>query len=595
MMTTEEKVQELSHDFLERDGDKYIKVRRTNRLGWESVRPVKAIYAEHITNTENKELFIKNAYRLASDMLTAMDLPSRVKIQLSPKDSYTDGGTVNVATDVFDDASLDRDSQIDVFVGYAVHEGCHLLYTEFNQMRKTRDKISQSLLNIIEDERIERECGEAKPGLMRFIAAAKDYALGRIPLKQINGELPDHIRLINTIAGYVRFPRVLNPADVEQFADELIQVKSILTPYPESTEEARIAAEEIRDLIEKYLTEQDNQEQEGQSDEQNSGNGEGQGEGQKAKGEGTKGEKLQQITDALEALAESASQAETSSDVSQTLSDETAQQIVMGVAERGEYSDRTIILQSKEDKSLYENALDNVRRYIPAIAKALQQESTELKFVVSGMKNGKLDTNRLAEAYQNIENVYKLQGEVKSSRISVAILIDESGSMGAYSKCTRAREAAVLLNEALARLSNVDLYIYGHTDNYDNVELRVYREGKQSKRYALGGTRARGGNLDSVALREVAARVRKRTQERCLFFVITDGAPNEGPEDVRQAVKDITRQGFDVLAISIESYYSPETMYDHSITLKDLSTLPLELGKVVKGMIRKNTKRMIRY
>ena len=459
----------------------------------------------------------------------------------------------------------------------------------------------ERLQDISEDERIERECGEAKPGLGKFLAAAKDYAFVKSQQNREWGEIPDHVRLINAIAGYIRFPRALVPADVEKFADELLAVKEILTPYPDSTESARLAAEKIRKEIQKYLDEQQ-QEQQQQGENGGEAGGEGQGSGDAA-GEGEKlAQAIKEMAEALEKMSESVSEASDCSDVSQDL-DEKQLQLAMGYAERGEYSDKTVILPSDEDRGEYERAYDNVRQYIPAVAKSLQQESTELKFVVAGMKNGRLDTNRLAEAYQNVENVYKLQGEVKSTRLSVAILIDESGSMGSWSresKCVKAREAAVLLNEALSRLPNVDLYIYGHTDDWDSkygdaVELRVYREGKNAKRYALGSTRARRGNLDSIAIREVAARVRKRTQERCLFFVITDGAPNEGTEEVKKAVKDVTRKGFDVLAISIESHYSPSEMYDHYITLSDLSKLPIDLGKLVKGMIRKNTKRMIKY
>ena len=602
MRTTEEKVEALSHDFLERDGDKYVKIRRTNRLGWESVRPIKTIYDEHITGAKNTEELVEKAYKMATNMLVAMDIPNRVKIELEPKESYTDGTSVHVATNVFDDARLDRNEKLDTFIGFAVHEGCHLLYTRFGEMSKVKDKITSALLNIIEDERIERECGEAKPGLGKFLAAAKDYAFVKSQQDIEWGEIPDHLRLINAIAGYIRFPRALVPADVEKFADELLAVKDILTPYPDSTESARLAAEKIRELIQKYLNEQQ-QEQQQQGENGGEAGGEGQESGDAA-GEGKKlAQAIKEMAEALEKMSESVSEASDSSDVSRDL-DEKQLQLAMGYAERGEYSDKTIVLPSDEDREKYEEAYDNVRQYIPAVAKSLQQESTELKFVVAGMKNGRLDTNRLAEAYQNVENVYKLQGEVKSTRLSVAILIDESGSMGGSwrrdSKCVKAREAAVLLNEALSRLPNVDLYIYGHTDDWsskygDAVELRVYREGKNAKRYALGSTAARSGNLDSIAIREVAARVRKRTQERCLFFVITDGAPNEGTEEVKKAVKDVTRKGFDVLAISIESHYSPEEMYDHYITLSDLSKLPIDLGKLVKGMIRKNTKRMIQY
>ena len=66
------------------------------------------------------------------------------------------------------------------------------------------------------------------------------------------------------------------------------------------------------------------------------------------------------------------------------------------------------------------------------------------------------------------------EGHVKSDRISVCILIDESGSM--YGDGERAaRDTAVLLNEAIGTLQNVDLYIYGHSTD-GGTALYVYRE-----------------------------------------------------------------------------------------------------------------------
>ena len=78
------------------------------------------------------------------------------------------------------------------------------------------------------------------------------------------------------------------------------------------------------------------------------------------------------------------------------------------------------------------------------------------------MRSGMLDTGKIAEAFQGVPTVYMREGQVKSDRISVCILIDESGSMYGEGE-TAARDTAVLLNEAIGTLQNVDLYIYGHS------------------------------------------------------------------------------------------------------------------------------------
>lgn len=139
----------------------------------------------------------------------------------------------------------------------------------------------------------------------------------------------------------------------------------------------------------------------------------------------------------------------------------------------------------------------------------------------------------------------------------------------------------------------MELYIYGHTATKSTTSLFIYREKGFRKRYALGTTESRACNHDSIAIREAATRVRKHTSEHCLFFVISDGAPNESPTLVRKAVQDISRNGFSLVAVSIDPYYDPATMYDNNVTFSDLQTLAIELGKTVKAAITKSSIRRI--
>lgn len=38
-MTTQQKIDAVARDFLDRDQDSFVKIRRTGRLGWESLIP----------------------------------------------------------------------------------------------------------------------------------------------------------------------------------------------------------------------------------------------------------------------------------------------------------------------------------------------------------------------------------------------------------------------------------------------------------------------------------------------------------------------------------------------------------------------------
>lgn len=606
-LTQQDKLNILTKDFLERDGDTFIKVRRTDRLGWESTIPSDGAYSTAVTNAATKEDALKEAYRLACDMITVMDFKDKVTVKICPNESSTNGRNVFVATKVFDEPGMTLGKQLDAFLGFAIHEGCHLLYTDFKAVDK--DSTVNQLCNIIEDERIERLCGEDKPGLANFLGASKYYAFDKYQKRVAAGggfdNLTDTQRFMNCILAYVRYPKALSVADLTEFADQMLEVKDILTPYPQSSAEALEAARRIRDLMKKFHDEEQKKQQQGgngkgndnQQQSQSNQEQESQPQGGQKSGNGkpaTSFEKeMQDMEKAIEELQKDSSAGLSESDCSKEVLKDNGKggKVCEGELERGSLKG-TYIKKAKDNKNRYQESLDRVRRYIPAINKSLRCQSTEQKLCFRGMRSGMLDTNKLAEAYQGVQTVYVREGSMKCTKVSVCILIDESGSMWDQGE-SAARDTAILLNEALSKVPNVDLYIYGHTASRSTTDLFVYREKGFNGKYALGSTDSRDGNHDSVAIREAAARVRKYTDKKCLFFVISDGAPNEGCEQVRNAVKDVEKNGFNVVAISIDPYYDPSTMYDHNVNLTDMSTLAIDLGKMVKQAITRNTRRTV--
>ena len=621
-LSLEQKIQMLKEDFLDRDQTTFVKIRRTGRLGWESSIPEGTPYSDYILSPASDEELIKNSYRLAEDMIKVMDTPFKVRVRISPDGSRTDGKTVWVATEVFDDIDLPIGNRIDTFLGLTIHEGCHLLYTDFSAYKGLTNRIVKFLENILEDERIERVLGQQKPGLANFLKASKYYYFDRYVQKLLqdpNKQVQDTFsRLMNCIISLVRYPKTVNEADLAEFADTLMKVRPLLTPYPESTLQCIEVAEKIYDIIKEYLNEQekerqsaseqnqhsDDQSQSGestsQSGESGCGNPSGQGSSKKMTSRQI-AKKVEQdmndVFDSIKEALESLTGDPTKSSISADSQSETVKadrnlvgKICEGRAERGTQSG-TVVMKSMPVMDKYNDSLSRVRRYIPAISKSLKCSSMEYKLIHKGMRSGMLDTGKIAEAFQGVPTVYMREGQVKSDRIAVCILIDESGSMYGEGE-TAARDTAVLLNEAVGTLQNVDLYIYGHSTD-GGTALYVYREKNYHPKYALGGTDSRWGNNDGTAIREAAARVRRHTQENVLFFMISDGAPNESVEQVRQAVLDVEKQGFAIVAVSIEPTYDPSLMYHRNVNLTDMSTLAVDLGKMVKKAIADNTNRKI--
>lgn len=262
-LTREEKLDLLSRDFLERDGDHFVRIRRSGRLGWENTLPADSAYSSVLVNPRNGEDLLKKAYRLAGQMIVAMDTPFKVAVRIDATRSCTDSHSVFVASRVLDDRSLPVGKRLDVFLGLAVHEGCHLLYTDFTRLPDAENEVVHSLQNVLEDERIERELGERKPGLANFIKSAKQYHFGRyeeeMGKKEEEVRLGAFARLFNAVFSIVRYPSSLDMDDAAEFADTLLEVRDLLDPYPESTAECLERARDIYELIKERLSGEEEQ------------------------------------------------------------------------------------------------------------------------------------------------------------------------------------------------------------------------------------------------------------------------------------------------------------------------------------------------
>lgn len=602
-MTTDQKIQVLREDFLKRNGENYTSAERSGRLGWEQTLSSGSAYSTAMLSPKDDADLHRIAYNHARDMIVAMNTPFKVRIALTPDASFTDSKVVSVATDMFDDTRLSVGQKIDIFTGLAIHEGSHLLYTDFRVMPRARNRVIADLFNIIEDERIEMLTGQERPGLANFLGCVKYYYFDRHSTRMqasSAGAPPERsVRLINSILSMIRYPKALEEDDLKEFADTLYEVRDVIMPYPETCAGAFSAAQRIYDIIKRFF----NQEQQKKNAQKSSG---GSGNGEPGKEGGRPSLSDEQVEDLLEKLLDSLEKDVTAQpgdgSSSANLNPSRMSRAIckdggrLGKALEGELeigaTDRVNIHFPGADKRHYDESLSRVRRYVPAFSSILRRNGTDRVRDLRGLRSGLLDTGKLAEAVQGVENIYRQERTARADRMAVCILVDESGSMDGE-KIQAARDTAILLNEALATVRNVDLYIYGHTtENGSFVKLNAYREGRgRGDRYVLGSIEADWSNIDSRAIREAAARVRARTREKCLFFVISDGAPCEPTRNVKEAVRELSRDGFSFVSIGIDFEYDPSEMYDNHVSMTDLSTLAPELGKMIKKAIMDNLNR----
>lgn len=679
-MTTSEKIKTIRRDFLSRDEGTFVSIRKKGRLGWEKLIPEGGTYSDLFRDLTSNEDIIIQAYKMASDFIVAMDTPHKVKLQLGTTESCTDSKNVFIATGMFDDTDLSTGQKVDTFIGLAVHEGCHLKYTDFEAGAHESNKVIRDLMNIIEDERIEHQCGEDMPGYANFLVSTKYYYFGRYQDGIKESRLPESCLLMNAILKMIRYPKALSDGEVERFCEPLYKIRLLLEDFPKDNEGVTRLSYAIWEVIKDFFKDSGESEGSGSEDgkegEESSARGgrgdgtdesgkdeeseksdkgdkgdkgdgtsrpsdsagseEGEGEGgspapepegsasEGSEGEGEDGsgkarrkkkspaghsskprsedELMRELEKILESIHTSGIAGTPSGRLSEICGEvrdkgELLAKICEGTAER--INEKAYCIKARNNESCYRTHVANIRKYVPAIRKAIMGHTKEYQVVHKGVRNGLLDTGKLAEAYQGVQNVYVTTGRVKSSKMAVGILVDESGSMIREGRIQAARDAVALLNEAIKDIPGIDLYIYGHTAdvgvNPGTLQLNIYREKGYAPLYACGSIDALDNNRDGDAILQTAKRIKNLSQQGGLLFVISDGAPaaqeyigRMAIEDTRLKVLQAEKLGFMIIQICINASYDPALMFKNYMKFEDLPHLAPTLAKLIKKNLLKH-------
>ena len=193
---------------------------------------------------------------------------------------------------------------------------------------------------------------------------------------------------------------------------------------------------------------------------------------------------------------------------------------------------------------------------------------------------------------------YKNNLPNEAPRLSVGLLLDESGSMSCGDRSTYARAAAIILYDFCQSL-NIPIMIYGHSTGWgSDVDLYSYAEFDSIDRddkFRLMDISARNSNRDGAALRFVAEQLSKRPEEVRVLMLLSDGQPaasgysgTAAEEDLRGIKQEYTRKGILFIAAAIgEDKPNIERIYgDSFLDITDLNQLPMKLTAVIKRFLR---------
>lgn len=145
-------------------GESFTRVTDEARLHWEKTLEEGSALSEFfLKETVDEEEKYKELFKIGNEYLNIMGVPA--KVTFIKHGGATNGKTVAVGTDMFDkDKGLTFHQALDIYIGVVIHEGLHMLHTDF--ANTFSDNFTKFVCNCIEDERIETAGGQEFPGFM---------------------------------------------------------------------------------------------------------------------------------------------------------------------------------------------------------------------------------------------------------------------------------------------------------------------------------------------------------------------------------------------------------------------------------------------
>ena len=184
-------------------------------------------------------------------------------------------------------------------------------------------------------------------------------------------------------------------------------------------------------------------------------------------------------------------------------------------------------------------------------------------------------------------------------QMAVAVLCDESGSMGICDRATVTRAASIVLYD-FCRGLNIPVAIHGHSTDHKDVQIYAHADFNSidnNDKYRIMDITARCDNRDGAALRFTAEQLLKRPEPLKLLFLISDGQPyatgyygTEAEADLRGIKLEYTRKGIKLIAAAIgDDKPHIERIYkDGFLDITNLNNLPMNLCTLLSRYVRES-------
>lgn len=156
-------------------------------------------------------------------------------------------------------------------------------------------------------------------------------------------------------------------------------------------------------------------------------------------------------------------------------------------------------------------------------------------------KTGRLNIKRFYDP--NFQSPYVFDKRLgKTNDVAVALLIDESGSMCAFSRIEEAKKMAMVMSEAFNELG-ISFAVFGHSaeeQSSNDLNIRVYKNFDDDQWFSLELLKARSINFDGAAIATAGGFLSKREEANKLLIVLTDGSSHNVP-NAELAIREVSQ------------------------------------------------------
>jgi len=524
----------------------------------------------------------------AAGLLSTMSRVMGVTLDdFAGKRKYT--GKAHLPTDLLKDSSI----PMDVFLGAALQNMARFVHQDAVEISsdhrlESNPNLEKFVQRVLNEERVSKLMNEDTPGYLRFVKKYKEHKYAERPSH--DGDKSKH--LLDLFDRIIRYPDQITEEELTEFAKPIEAIKELIQKsdgIPDTSGKCRKLGKKIAGVLNEYI--EIPPEEEKPEDSGDDGDGESDKSGEGGKGKGSSG--TAEMQEYMKKMMESMSEPDTEDkDQLQQMVDE--MKSLRETSSSGEINgkvDYITPVPTDYFTKRYKMLLDQVdRNKASVIGTLLKRKNRDYQFSLKSMRSGRLDTGKLAEAKQHVPTIYERIGTVKTNKLCVGILIDESGSMSSNGKDKTAAQAAIMLNEALKNVPDVELFIYGHTADWyeegasgtNSTQLFIYREPGNNNETAMGSIFAKYENRDGVAMIAAAKRMRKFTQNQGVFVILSDGSPHANAysgyaakEHVRKTAIKIEQMGFQVIQVTIGGYRSTD-MFKNVLDIDSIAEFPMK-------------------